>query len=142
MPASFLTFQRNQKKGGQLPNEPCFAGSDLLNASSPMASPTWDGWKDKPCLHLWVLNSLTSVPLELPTQQSSSSIKSRIHVVCSSGHIRHFKVCDPNEKPESREMGCISCQLPHNKLPQNLAVLKQCSFTILQFLWVRNLGMT
>lgn len=39
-------------------------------------------------------------------------------------------------------MGRVSCQLPHIKLPQNLAVLKQCSFTILQFLWVRNLGMT
>lgn len=142
MLVSFLTFRRNLKKGGQWPNEPCFAGSDLLNASSPMGSPTQDGWKDKPCLHLWVLNSLTSVPFKLPTQQNSSLIKSRIYVVCSSGHIRHFKVYDPNEKPESREMGSVSCQLPHNKLPQNLAVLKQCLFTILQFLWLRNLGMT
>lgn len=41
--SSFLTFKRNLKKGGRLPNEPCFAGSDPLNASSPIGGLTRDG---------------------------------------------------------------------------------------------------
>ena len=79
--------------------------------------------------------------MQLPTQQNGSLVKCRTHGVRSSGHIRHFGVCgNQNENPESREMGCICYQLLHNKLSQNFAALKGCTFTIPQFLWVRNLA--
>lgn len=40
----------------------------------------------------------TSVPLELLTQQNSSLVKSRIHVVRSLGHIRHLEVCGDQKR--------------------------------------------
>lgn len=59
------------------------------------------GWMERKAhLPLWFLRSPmgTSVPLELLTQQNSSLVKSRIHVVRSLGHIRHLEVCGDQKR--------------------------------------------